>query len=84
MKQPAETDFDAEVLAAGANVLFKPTRSHYTFFRLAENNRLARSAPLSRDARVRHAGPTGNTGEYDPTEVMEMAYQQACQAATQN
>jgi hypothetical protein len=70
------------VLAAGATSSLADEEPH-TFFRLAENNRLA-IRTLSRDARVRHAGPTGDTGEYDPTEVMEMAYQQACQAATQN
>jgi hypothetical protein len=45
-----------------------------TYIRLFEDKSIARSAPLSRDASVRHAGPSGDTGEYDPVEVLEMAY----------
>jgi hypothetical protein len=29
-----EADFETQVLQAGVNVFFKPTRSHYSFFRL--------------------------------------------------
>jgi hypothetical protein len=43
--------------------------------------RLARSAPLSRDATVRHAGPSGDTGEYDAAQVFEIAYQLASMVA---
>ena len=73
----SETDFETQVLEAGVNVFFKPTKSHYTFLRLSDNKYVARSAPLSRDATVRHAGPGGDTGEYDATQVFEMAYQLA-------
>jgi len=73
----SETDFETQVLEAGVNVFFKPTKSHYTFLRLSNDKYVARSAPLSRDATVRHAGPGGDTGEYDATQVFEMAYQLA-------
>ena len=76
-----ETDFETQVLEAGVNVFFKPTKSHYTFVRLSDDKRVARSAPLSRDATVRHAGPRGDTGEYDPAQVFEMAYQLASMLA---
>ena len=73
----SKTDFETQVLEAGVNVFFKPTKSHYTFLRLSNDKHVARSAPLSRDATVRHAGPSGDTGEYDAAQVFEMAYQLA-------
>jgi len=73
----SETDFETQVLEAGVNVFFKPTKSHYTFLRLSNDKYVARSAPLSRDATVRNAGPSGDTSEYDATQVFEMAYQLA-------
>ena len=73
MKSATDTDFEMQVLAGGVNVFFKPTQSHYTFLRLSNEKHVARSAPLSRDATVRHAGPTGDTGEYDPAQVNERA-----------
>ena len=45
----SETDFETQVLEAGVNVFFKPTKSHYTFLRLSNDKYVARSAPLSRD-----------------------------------
>jgi hypothetical protein len=80
MIRPTETDFETQVLEAGVNVFFKPTKSHYTFIRLSADKSIARSAPLSRDASVRHAPLSGDTGEYDPVEVLEMAYQVASEA----
>ena len=77
---PTEADFETDVFEASVNVFFKPTRSYYTFLRLSENKHVARFAPLSRDASVRHAGPIGDTGEYDPDQVLEIAYQVALQA----
>jgi len=44
----SETDFETQVLEAGVNVFFKPTKSHYTFLRLSNDKYVARSAPLSR------------------------------------
>ena len=83
MKPITETDFEMQGLEAGVNVFFKPTQSHYTFVRLSDDKRVARSAPLSRDTTVRHAGPSGDTGEYDPAQVFEMAYQLASMVAKQ-
>jgi hypothetical protein len=76
-----EADFEMQVLEAGVNVFFKPTKSHYTFLRLSNDKYVARSAPLSRDATVRHAGPSGDTGEYDSAQVFEIAYQLASMVA---
>ena len=76
-----ETDFEMQVLEAGVNVFFKPTKSHYTFLRLSNDKHVARSAPLAHDATIRHAGPSGDTGEYDPAQVFEMAYQLASMVA---
>jgi hypothetical protein len=42
----SETDFETQVLEAGVNVFFKPTKSHYTFLCLADDKYVARSAPL--------------------------------------
>ena len=81
MKLPADDDFELQVLASGVNVFFKPTKSHYTFIRLSSDKRIARSAPLSRDGSVRHDGPSGDTGDYDPAQVFEMAYELASMAA---
>ena len=43
----SETDFETQVLEAGVNVFFKPTKSHYTFLRLSNDKHVARSAPLA-------------------------------------
>jgi hypothetical protein len=77
----SETDFETQVLEAGVNVFFKPTKSHYTFLRLSNDKHVARSAPLSRHATVRHAGPSGDTGEYDAAQVFEIAYKLASMVA---
>ncbi|MGB7007267.1 MAG: hypothetical protein WBE05_22995, partial [Pseudolabrys sp.] len=54
---------------------------HYTFLRLSNDKYVARLAPLSRDATVRHAGPSGDTGEYDAAQVFEIAYKLASMVA---
>lgn len=74
-----EEDFEPQVLAAGVNVFFKPTQSHYSFLRL-DGDHVSPFAPLSRNPSVRHAGPSGDTGEYEPAQVLEMAYQAASKA----
>ena len=65
MKQPTDGDFTVDVLASGGGVtvLFKPTQSYYTFNRLADPKDIKRFGPLSPDGSVRHAGPTGDTGD---------------------
>jgi hypothetical protein len=75
-----EADFDAHALAAGVNVFFKPTRSHYSFLRTSGEH-VCPSGSLSRNASIRHAGPTRDIGEYDAAQVLEMAYQIALKAA---
>jgi hypothetical protein len=47
MLSVTETDFETQVLEAGVNVFFKPTKSHYTFLRLSSDKHVVRSVPLS-------------------------------------
>jgi hypothetical protein len=75
-----EPDFEAQALAAGVNVFFKPTQSHYSFLRLSGEH-VCPSGPLSRNPSIHHAGPTRDAVEYDATQVLEMAYQVALKAA---
>src|SRR5262245_34561109 len=49
-----EADFETQVLQAGVNVFFKPTRSHYSFFRL-DGEYVSQFAPLSPKPSIRHA-----------------------------
>ena len=63
MKHPVKGDFDTAVNEAGVTVTFKPTNSIYSFHRLADSDDIARIGPVS-PQRVRHAGPTGETGDY--------------------
>ena len=69
------------MLASGVIVFFKPTQSHYIFVRISDDGHVSRSAPLSRDAIVRHDG-SGDTANYDPAQLFEMAYQVASKAAS--
>ena len=78
MKHPVRNDFDTAVTQAGVTVTFKPTNSIYSFFRLAESDDIARLGPVSAGG-VRHAGPSGDTGDYPPDEVREMAQQIAAE-----
>ena len=68
------------MLASGVNVFFKPAQSHYIFVRISDDGHVSRSAPLSRDAIVRHDG-SGDTADYEPTQLFEMAYRVASKAA---
>jgi hypothetical protein len=64
MKRPTEDDFTVvEVLESGVTVLFGPTQSFYTFYRLADPNDIKRFGPLSPEPDiVRHASPSGHRG----------------------
>jgi len=75
-----EADFEAQALAAGVNVFFTPTQSHYSFLRVS-GEYVCPSGTLSRNPRIRHAGPTRDAGEYDAAQILEMAYQVALKAA---
>ena len=81
MKHPVDSDFDTSVTEAGATVTFKPTNSIYSFYRLAVADDIARLGPVS-PGHVRHAGPTGDTGDYAADEVQDMAQRIASEAAT--
>jgi hypothetical protein len=61
--------------------VFLPTKSYYIFNRLADAKDIARYEPLSTEAHVRHAGVTGDTVEYQPSDVLLMARRVALDAA---
>jgi hypothetical protein len=82
MKRPETTDFEVKVFDAGADVIFKPTSSYYWFSRLADFTDILKYGHLSESANVRHAGPTGDTDAYDPSEVLAEARRVALRAAT--
>jgi hypothetical protein len=80
MKHPARNDFDTAVTEAGVTVTFKPTYSMYSFYRLADSDDVARLGPVSLEC-VRHAGASGDTEDYPPGEVQEMAQRIALEVA---
>jgi hypothetical protein len=80
MKHPVRGDFHTVVTEAGVTVTFKPTNSIYSFYRLADSEDVARLSPVSLE-RVRHAGPNGDTADYPPDEVQEMAQLVASEVA---
>jgi hypothetical protein len=80
MKHPVESDFGTSVTEGGVIITFKPTNSIYSFNRLADTHDIARLGPVS-PAHVRHAGPTGDTGDYARNEVQDMALRIASEAA---
>ena len=79
MKRPRESDFEIKVTGAGVEAIFKPTNSHYSYNRLIDEKDIARFGPISH-ARVRHAGPTGDTAEYDSADAEAMALRLASAA----
>jgi hypothetical protein len=79
MKRPIESEFEINVVGAGVEAIFKPTQSHYSYNRLVNEKGIARFGPIS-PARVRHAGPTGDTADYDPADVEAMALRLASAA----
>jgi hypothetical protein len=70
MKHPIRSDFHTVVTEAGVTVTFKPTKSIYSFYRLADSDDIARLARVS-FAGVQHAGR--DTGDYPADEVKAMA-----------
>jgi hypothetical protein len=77
MKHPVRNDFDTAVTEAGVTVTFKPTNSMYSFYRLADSDDVARLGPVS----LGHAGASGDTEDYPPSEVQEMAQRIALEVA---
>jgi len=59
IKMPHETDFDVHVAEAAINVIFKPTESHYSYRRLADDEDHARYGRVEREPLVRHGKPRG-------------------------
>ena len=80
MKHPVPSDFDTAISEAGVTVTFKPTRSIYSFYRLADANDIARVGPVS-PGHVRHAGASGDTEDYPSDEVQDMAQHIASEVA---
>ena len=78
MKQPTPSDFIVNVKESSVSVIFRPSNSDYNFVRLAD---FARYGPLSQSPNVRH-GNTGDTGDYPPEEVAQMAHSLAVKAIT--
>jgi hypothetical protein len=73
IKRPTESDFEVQRLEATVVVNFKPTRSEYTFYLLADPTDIARQGgPVSKPPLIRHA-ETGDTGEYPSAEVDALA-----------
>jgi hypothetical protein len=60
MKRPESTDFEVKVFDAGADVIFKPTSSHYWFSRFADFADILRYGHLSQIANV-PVGPATRT-----------------------
>jgi hypothetical protein len=81
MKHPTPSDFIVDVQESHVSVLFKPSDSHYSFGRLADPEDIARYGPLLQSPNVRH-GNTGDTGDYPPDEVAQMAHSLAVKAIT--
>jgi len=80
MHHPVRSDFDIAVAEAGVTVTFKPTKTIFSFYRLAGSDDVARLGPVSPQI-VRHAGPSGDAAEYPADEVQAMAQQIASEAA---
>jgi hypothetical protein len=78
MKHPVRNDFDAAVTEAGVRVTFKPTNSVYSFYRLADSDDVARLGPASAE---RVSGASGDTEDYPPDEVQQMAQRIASEVA---
>jgi hypothetical protein len=81
MKQPTPSDFIVNVKESSVSVIFKPSNSDYNFDRLTDPEDIARYGPLSQSPNVRH-GNTGDTGDYPPEEVAQMAHSLAVKAIT--
>ena len=80
MKRPERTDYEVVVVDAGVEVTFKPTKSIYKFYLLADPADRKRLGGVSPDGFVRHAGPTGDTGDYLEDDVHRLAWTLASEA----
>jgi hypothetical protein len=73
MNHPVRSDFATAVAEAGVTVTFKPTKTIFSFYRLADSDDIARLGAVS--------GASGDTGNYPSDEVQAMAQQIASEAA---
>jgi hypothetical protein len=84
IKHPTVSDFEVRILETGVEVFFRPTNSHYTFDRFTDHRDIADFGLLSPDPCVRHAGPSGGTGNYPAAEVQAIAFRVVSEAARWN
>jgi len=81
MKHPTEADFKVAASDAAVTVTFLPTKSTYTFYRLADAKDIEQYGPIMPGPdNAHHGGPTGDTGDYLSHEVQEMAHRVAVKA----
>ena len=79
MRHPSEDDFDVQVEAGEIEVLFRPTRSYYTFAIRSNHGEVEQYGPLSSPF-VRHANANNDTEDYSPRELAGMARSLALKA----
>jgi hypothetical protein len=79
MKHPTGDDFDVQVEAGEIEVLFRPTRSYYTFAIRSDPWEIEQYGPLSSPF-VRYANANNDTDDYSPREVAGMAHAVALKA----
>ena len=46
MKRPTESDFEINVTGGGVEVIFKPTKSHYSYNRLVDEKDIMAANPI--------------------------------------
>jgi hypothetical protein len=80
MNHPVRSDFATAIAESGLTVTFKPTKSIFSFYRLANSDDIARLGAVSLSG-VRHAGASGDTADYPADEVQAMAQQVASEVA---
>jgi hypothetical protein len=78
MRHPTRDDFSVQKVGSAVEVVFLPSDSHLRFG-LLDPSEHAKHGPLS-EPYLRHAGPTGDFGSYDPFDVTRLAYTLACEA----
>jgi hypothetical protein len=76
IRHPIEANFYVNVSEGAVDVIFAPTRSRYTYSRLAEAD-LGLLSPKA----VVCASRKDDTGHYEPEEVQAMAYRVALATA---
>ena len=76
-KHLVESEFEVIPSDGAVEVIFIPTRSHYTFSRLSNRRDIADFSLLSPDPRIRHAGQSRSGAP----EVRYMAFRLASEAA---